>query len=195
MFALAYGLIWELSLTHLRIFLLEQTARVATLLYVSLTTTDPATSWRSTRSPAEPGRFRSGAAAVLSCNHYCSRREAGIRRPPPLTSKLAHFLITGSSMPRLHNLFLSAATLIFLNIPVVAQTQYYRPAPGYGYSPPPCQAVTPGPFQGAARGAAGGALIGAISGNAGRGAAIGAGFGAARNAVRRGSARSAGACY
>jgi Glycine-zipper domain len=75
--------------------------------------------------------------------------------------------------------------------------QYY--APGYGYPPqgyrPPCEAVTPGPFQGAARGAAGGALIGAISGNAGRGAAIGAGFGAVRNAVRRGSARSYGACY
>jgi hypothetical protein len=82
----------------------------------------------------------------------------------------------------------------------VADTLYaqYYPPPGHGYPPssrPPCQAVTPGPFQGAARGAAGGALIGAISGNAGRGAAIGAGFGALRNAVRRGSARSAGACY
>ena len=77
--------------------------------------------------------------------------------------------------------------------------KYYPPGPGYRYpqygSAPPCPAVTPGPFQGAARGAAGGALIGAISGNAGRGAAIGAGFGALRNAVRRGSARSAGACY
>lgn len=77
--------------------------------------------------------------------------------------------------------------------------QYYAPPSGYGYpapgSRPPCNAVTPGPFQGAARGAAGGALIGAISGNAGRGAAIGAGFGALRGAVRRGSARSAGACY
>jgi hypothetical protein len=73
---------------------------------------------------------------------------------------------------------------------------YYAPPPGYpASSRPPCQAVTPGPFQGAARGAAGGALIGAISGNAGRGAAIGAGFGALRNGVRRGSARSAGACY
>ena len=75
--------------------------------------------------------------------------------------------------------------------------QYYPP--GYGYAPlssrPPCEAVTPGPLQGAGRGAAGGALIGAISGNAGRGAAIGAGFGALRGAVRRGSARSAGACY
>src|SRR5882757_10056162 len=73
-----------------------------------------------------------------------------------------------------------------------ARAQYYGPPPG---SRPPCQAVTPGPFQGGARGAAGGALIGAISGNAGRGAAIGAGFGGVRNAARRGSARSAGACY
>lgn len=81
-----------------------------------------------------------------------------------------------------------------------AETRYaqYYPPPRYAYPPnsrPPCAAVTPGPFQGAARGAAGGALIGAISGNAGRGAAIGAGFGALRGAVRRGSARSAGACY
>jgi len=98
-------------------------------------------------------------------------------------------------MPRLRILFLSAATPTLLNISVVAQAQYYPPPPSYGYSRPPCQAVTPGPFQGAARGAAGGALIGAISGNAGRGAAIGAGFGAVRSAVRRGSARSAGACY
>jgi hypothetical protein len=89
-------------------------------------------------------------------------------------------------MPRLRILLLSAATLSFINISVVAYAQY---------SPPPCQAVTPGPFQGAGRGAAGGALIGAISGNAGRGAAIGAGFGAVRSVVRRGSARSAGACY
>ena len=90
-----------------------------------------------------------------------------------------------------------AATLTFAGIPAIAFAQYYPP-PGYGYPPssrPPCEAVTPGPFQGAARGAAGGALIGAISGNAGRGAAIGAGFGAVRNAVRRGSARGAGACY
>ena len=110
-------------------------------------------------------------------------------------------------MLRFSVLFLAAAGVIGLNFSTVRCTladtlyaQYYRPPPpGYGYPPPgyrpPCQAVTPGPFQGAARGAAGGALIGAISGNAGRGAAIGAGFGALRNAVNRGSARSAGACY
>ena len=95
-------------------------------------------------------------------------------------------------MPRPRILFLSAATLAFLNISVAARAQY---SSGQGYSPPPCQAVTPSPVRGAARGAAGGALIGAISGNAGRGAAIGATFGGVRNAVRRGSARSAGACY
>jgi hypothetical protein len=90
-------------------------------------------------------------------------------------------------MSRLRILLLSAATLTFITISAVAYAQYY--------TPPPCQAVSPGPLQGAARGAAGGALIGAISGNAGRGAAIGATFGGVRNAVRRGSARSAGACY
>jgi hypothetical protein len=90
-------------------------------------------------------------------------------------------------MSRLRILLLCVATLTLINISVVAYAQYY--------ARPPCQAVTPGPLQGAARGAAGGALIGAISGNAGRGAAIGAGFGGVRNAVRRGSARSAGACY
>jgi hypothetical protein len=95
-------------------------------------------------------------------------------------------------MPRSRILFLSAATLTFLNITVVARAQY---SSSNAYPPPPCQAVTPGPVRGAARGAAGGALIGAISGNAGRGAAIGAAFGGVRNAVRRGSARSAGACY
>jgi hypothetical protein len=89
-------------------------------------------------------------------------------------------------MPRLRILLLSAATLTFLDISAVAQAQH---------SPPPCQAVNPGPLQGAGRGAARGALIGAISGNAGRGAAIGAGVGGVRNAVRRGSARSAGACH
>jgi hypothetical protein len=94
-------------------------------------------------------------------------------------------------MPRPHFLLLSAATLTFLNISV-ARAQY---SSSQGYSPPPCQAVTPSPLRGAARGAAGGALIGAISGNAGRGAAIGATFGGVRSAVRRGSARSAGACY
>ena len=98
-------------------------------------------------------------------------------------------------MQRYRILLQSVATLALINISMVAYAQYYGPPPNYGYSRPPCQAVTPGPFQGAARGAAGGALIGAISGNAGRGAAIGAGFGAVRNAARRGSARSAGACY
>jgi hypothetical protein len=98
-------------------------------------------------------------------------------------------------MRRSRVLLLSAATLIFLNISVTARAQYNPRPPNYKSSPPPCQAVTPGPLHGAARGAAGGALIGAISGNAGRGAAIGAGFGALRSAVRRGSARNAGACY
>jgi Glycine-zipper domain len=70
----------------------------------------------------------------------------------------------------------------------------YRPSAQY-YSPPPCQAVTPGPFQGAARGAAGGALFGAIAGNAGRGAAIGAAVGGIAGAARRGAARSSGQCY
>jgi hypothetical protein len=100
---------------------------------------------------------------------------------------------------------LLAGSLTGINIAAgtsaIADTRYaqYYPPQHYGYPPPgyrpPCNAVTPGPFQGAARGAAGGALIGAISGNAGRGAAIGAGFGALRNAVRQGSARNAGACY
>jgi hypothetical protein len=102
------------------------------------------------------------------------------------------------------SVFFLAATLTGVNIAAgtsaIADTRYaqYYP-PHYSYPPPsyrpPCNAVTPGPFQGAARGAAGGALIGAISGNAGRGAAIGAGFGALRSAVRQGSARSTGACY
>ena len=107
-------------------------------------------------------------------------------------------------MLRLSALFLVAATLTGINVAAeksayahTLYAQYYPP--GYGHpSPgyrPPCNAVTPGPLQGAGRGAAGGALIGAISGNAGRGAAIGAGFGALRSAVRQGSARSAGACY
>lgn len=63
------------------------------------------------------------------------------------------------------------------------------------WGPPPCYAVTPGPFQGAARGAAGGALFGAIGGNARRGAAIGAAVGGIAGAARRGSARSSGACF
>jgi hypothetical protein len=111
------------------------------------------------------------------------------------------------SMVRLSIPFLAAVTLTGINIAAeksaLADTlyaQYYPPPPpGYGYPPPsyrpPCYAVTPGPFQGAARGAAGGALIGAIGGNAGRGAAIGAGVGAVGGAIRRGTARSAGACY
>lgn len=87
-------------------------------------------------------------------------------------------------MQPLRILLFSAATMTVINISIVAHAQSYGPPPGY--SRPPCQAVTPGPLQGAGRGAAGGALIGAISGNAGRGAAIGAGFGALRGAVRRG---------
>lgn len=103
-------------------------------------------------------------------------------------------------------LLLSSAAVIALGLaPTPAAgagcqyAQYYPPSSSYRYPPPgyrpPCSAVTPGPFQGAARGAAGGALFGAIGGNAGRGAAIGAGIGAIAGAVRRGSARNAGACY
>jgi len=105
-------------------------------------------------------------------------------------------------MMRLPTLSLSVATL--LCVAMLSGTgaaayeryaQYYRaPPPGYGY-PPPCQAVTRGPFRGAARGAAGGALFGAIGGNAGKGAAIGAGVGAVAGAVRRGTARASGSCY
>ena len=108
-------------------------------------------------------------------------------------------------MLRFSVLFLAAAALTSINIAAgrsaIADTryaQYYAP-PRHGYPPPgyrpPCNAVTPGPLQGAGRGAAGGALIGAISGNAGRGAAIGASVGAIGGAVRRGTARNAGACY
>jgi hypothetical protein len=85
-------------------------------------------------------------------------------------------------------------------IPASAVAQYYRypyPPPGYrtpGNNLPPCTAVTPGPFGGAARGAAGGALFGAIAGNAGRGAAIGAAIGGVAGAARRGAARSSGTC-
>jgi hypothetical protein len=79
----------------------------------------------------------------------------------------------------------------------VADAQYGRYYGGNppAYAPPPCYAVTPGPFRGAARGAAGGAVLGAIGGNAGRGAAIGAAVGGVAGAARRGAARSSGACY
>jgi hypothetical protein len=76
-----------------------------------------------------------------------------------------------------------------------ARLEYAQNYPPPGYYPPPCAAVTPGPFRGAARGAAGGALFGAIAGNAGKGAAIGAGIGAIGGAARRASARSTGNCY
>jgi Glycine-zipper domain len=96
---------------------------------------------------------------------------------------------------------LGVAVLIVATASGVAVAQYghyyppgYQPAPQY-YSPPPCNAVTPGPFGGAARGAAGGALFGAIAGNAGRGAAIGAAVGGIAGAARRGAARSSGQCY
>ena len=87
--------------------------------------------------------------------------------------------------------------------PVAAGAQYaqYYPPPHYpppGYyktARPPCPAVTPGPFSGAARGAAGGAIFGAIGGNAGAGAAIGAGIGMLAGAARHATARSAGHCY
>ncbi|MGH7060945.1 MAG: glycine zipper family protein [Stellaceae bacterium] len=81
----------------------------------------------------------------------------------------------------------------------IAASAYAQNFPSRGFPPPnsrpPCHAVTPGPFSGAARGAAGGALFGAIGGNAGRGAAIGAAVGGIGGAIRRGSARNAGACY
>ena len=77
----------------------------------------------------------------------------------------------------------------------VLLAQYYQyPPPGYGY-PPPCRAVTRGPFRGAGGGAARGAIVGGIFGNAGRGAAIGAGIGGLAGAARRGAARSSGYCY
>jgi hypothetical protein len=109
-------------------------------------------------------------------------------------------------MLRLPILFLAVVALTGINIAAgkcafadILYAQYYPSPPGYGYPPPssrpPCYAVTPGPFRGAARGAAGGALFGAIGGNAGRGAAIGAGVGAVGGAIRRGTARNAGACY
>jgi Glycine-zipper domain len=88
---------------------------------------------------------------------------------------------------------LGTALGIISAISGVAEAQYYRPPPP-NYAPP-CNAVTPGPFAGAARGAAGGALFGAIGGNAGRGAAIGAAVGGIAGAARRGAARSSGACY
>jgi hypothetical protein len=95
-------------------------------------------------------------------------------------------------------LLLSGTMLVIAILGMPLRAQYYPP----GYHPPPpanalppCQAVTSGPFRGAARGAAGGALFGAIGGNAGKGAAIGAAVGGVAGAVRRGSARASGACY
>ena len=89
------------------------------------------------------------------------------------------------------------ALIVVAAVSRVADAQYGQSSRGYGpgYARPPCSAVTPGPFAGAARGAAGGALFGAIGGNAGRGAAIGAAVGGVAGAVRRGTARSSGACY
>ena len=94
-------------------------------------------------------------------------------------------------------LVLGIALLLIAAVSRVADAQYGRSYGGYAptYPPPPCQAVTPGPFRGAARGAAGGALFGAIGGNAGRGAACGAAVGGIAGAARRGAARSSGACY
>ncbi|HEY1260926.1 MAG TPA: glycine zipper family protein [Stellaceae bacterium] len=102
-------------------------------------------------------------------------------------------------MLRIRLLFSVAIWAATATAAIAAQyAQYYPPRgyppPGYG-SRPPCSAVTPGPFAGAARGAAGGAIFGAIGGNAGRGAAIGAAIGGIGGAIRRGSARSSGACY
>jgi hypothetical protein len=71
-------------------------------------------------------------------------------------------------MLRLSVFFLAAATLASINIAggtsAVADTQYAQYyQPGYRYSPPgyrpPCNAVTPGPLQGAGRGAAGGGRL------------------------------------
>jgi hypothetical protein len=90
-------------------------------------------------------------------------------------------------------LVLGIALSIVAALSRAADAQYGRSAPAY--APPPCYAVTPGPFRGAARGAAGGAVFGAIGGNAGRGAAIGAAVGGIAGAARRGAARSSGACY
>src|SRR5712672_3171269 len=77
----------------------------------------------------------------------------------------------GCPMSRLSVLFLAAAALTGINIAAeesasayTLYAQYYPPgysSPPPGYRPP-CNAVTPGPLQGAGRGAAGGALIGAI---------------------------------
>ena len=94
--------------------------------------------------------------------------------------------------------FIYAALLLLpmLSAPP-ARAQYGYP-PGYyppSYGRPPCGAIVPGPFAGAARGAAGGAIFGAIAGNAGSGAAIGAGIGGVAGIVRRGAARSNGYCY
>ena len=97
-------------------------------------------------------------------------------------------------MSRFYSIITAAGIIAGIGAAVPAVAQSYPP-PGYYRAPPPCQAVTPGPFRGAARGAAGGALFGAIGGNAGKGAAIGAGVGAIGGAVRRGAARSSGACY
>ena len=60
---------------------------------------------------------------------------------------------------------------------------------GYGYPPPgyrpSCEAVTSGPFQGAARGAAGGALIRAVRAMPGAAPAMGPVWALFRNAARR----------
>lgn len=88
----------------------------------------------------------------------------------------------------------AAALVMMVTVADTASAQYYR-YPPRGYGTPPCSAVSPGPFRGAARGAAGGALLGAIGGNAGRGAAIGAGIGGVAGIVRHSSARASGACY
>jgi hypothetical protein len=95
-------------------------------------------------------------------------------------------------------LVLTIALSVVAALSRVADAQQYGRTYGSyppGYARPPCYAVTPGPFAGAARGAAGGALFGAIGGNAGKGAAIGAAVGGVAGAVRRGTARSSGACY
>lgn len=99
---------------------------------------------------------------------------------------------------RRRTILVGALGLALAGLPGGAKGQYYGSGYNYQqpyYGPPPCSAVTPSPFAGAARGAAGGAVIGAIAGDAGRGAAIGAGIGGVSRIIRRSSARSAGACY
>lgn len=154
---------------------------------------------------AETARSQRAVASVILCGDLHRRLPAGehysivIASGGPIAAACRS--LGARDMGRFA-LALLAAGWIAAMIPRAADAQYspyHFPPPGYGprssYGPPPCAAVTPGPFAGAARGAAGGALFGAIGGNAGRGAAIGAAIGGVGGAIRRGTARSSGACY